>query len=248
MARGNRRENIFEDDEDRRFFLQVIAEAWGRTGWRVHAWVLMSNHYHLLIETPEANLVKGMKWVQNTYTRRFNVRHRARGRVFGDRYKAVVVEGDAPDYCRRVIEDIHPVWWEATHWCRSEGRRAKWLAAADGLRRLSDEDCVEGRRQMVEDLDQRARDEGEAGEVEPLPENFDARMSHLRRRWDWGSERFAEKLRCLLAAKMRTAQSRAYQGSPERRAHDLENAEELISRELRGSGIGGTKSRGRARR
>ena len=56
--------------------------------------MIMGNHYHLFIETPEANLVEGMKWLQNTYTRRFNVRHRAWGRVFGDRYKCVVVEGE----------------------------------------------------------------------------------------------------------------------------------------------------------
>ena len=53
----------------------------------------MSNHYLLMFETPEPNLVAGMKWLQNTVTRRFNVRHRAWGRVFGDRYKAVLVEG-----------------------------------------------------------------------------------------------------------------------------------------------------------
>jgi REP element-mobilizing transposase RayT len=60
MARGNRRETIFHDDDDRRFFLATLSEACAMTGWRVHAWVLMGNHYHLFIETPEANLVVGM--------------------------------------------------------------------------------------------------------------------------------------------------------------------------------------------
>jgi REP-associated tyrosine transposase len=83
MGRGNRHEEIFLD-EDRRFFLKAVAEVCAQTGWRVHASVIMGNHYHLFIETPEANLVEGMKWLQNTYTRRFNVRHRAWGRVFGD--------------------------------------------------------------------------------------------------------------------------------------------------------------------
>src|SRR6266481_2567508 len=84
MARGNRRGRIFHDDVDRRFFLQTLGEACERTGWRVHAWVLMRNHYHLMLETPEANLIEGMKWLQNTYTRRFNSRHRLWGRLFGD--------------------------------------------------------------------------------------------------------------------------------------------------------------------
>ncbi len=81
MARGNRREAIFLDDDDRRFFLQALSEACEKTGWRVHAWVLMGNHYHLFIETPEANLAEGMKWLQNTVTRRFNIRHRQWGRT-----------------------------------------------------------------------------------------------------------------------------------------------------------------------
>ena len=59
MARGNRRQGIFVDDDDRRFFLRCLGEVCEKTGWRVHAWALMGNHYHLFIETPEANLVEG---------------------------------------------------------------------------------------------------------------------------------------------------------------------------------------------
>ncbi len=77
------------------------------TGWRVHAWVLLSNHYHLMIETPEASLIAGMQWVQNTLTRRFNVRHRAWGRVFGDRYKAVLVEGRQRFFYETLMDYIH---------------------------------------------------------------------------------------------------------------------------------------------
>ena len=61
MARGNRRENIFRSDEDRRLFLNTLGAACAMTGWRLHAWVLMSNHYNLFVETPEANLVAGMQ-------------------------------------------------------------------------------------------------------------------------------------------------------------------------------------------
>jgi putative transposase len=66
MARGNRREEIFRGDQDRQLFLKTLGEACAKTGWWIHAWVLMSNHYHLLIETREANLVAGMQWLQNT--------------------------------------------------------------------------------------------------------------------------------------------------------------------------------------
>ena len=67
---------LFHDDDDRRFFLHTLSQACEMTGWRVHAWVLMSNHYHLFLQTPEPNLVAGMSWLQNTLTRRYNVRHR----------------------------------------------------------------------------------------------------------------------------------------------------------------------------
>ena len=107
MARGNRREPIFLDKEDGKQFVKALGEVCAMTGWRVHAWVLLSNHYHLMIETPEPNLVVGMKWLQNTLTRRFNVRHRAWGRVFGDRYKAVVVEGGQRFYYETLMDYIH---------------------------------------------------------------------------------------------------------------------------------------------
>lgn len=76
------------------------------TGWRVHGRVLMGNHYHLPLQTPEANLVAGMQWLQNTYTRCFNTRHRSWGRLFGDRYKAVLLE-DSSYYYETLLNYIH---------------------------------------------------------------------------------------------------------------------------------------------
>lgn len=107
MARGNHGLDIFQDDRDRRSFLETLAEACKKTGWKVHAYVLMSNHYHLLIETPEANLVAGMKWLQGTYTQRYNHRHKQRGHLFQGRYKAVVVDGEEAPYFQVVSTYIH---------------------------------------------------------------------------------------------------------------------------------------------
>ena len=92
MCRGDRRENIFEDDLDRARFLETLREVCRRTGWKIHAYVLMSNHYHWLLETPEANLVAGMRWFQSCYTARYNRRHRKAGHLFQGRYKAMLVE------------------------------------------------------------------------------------------------------------------------------------------------------------
>jgi len=107
MARGNQGQKICLDDADRQMWLATLVEAWKRTGWRLHAWVLMGNHYHLLLETPEPNLVSGMKWLQGTYTQRFNARHRQRGHLFQGRYRAIPVEADSGIYLQTVSTYIH---------------------------------------------------------------------------------------------------------------------------------------------
>jgi REP element-mobilizing transposase RayT len=91
MSRGDRREDIFLTDVDRHDFLKTLAEACEKTGWQVHAYCLMRNHFHLVAETPEPNLVEGMRWLLSTYTIRFNHRHKLFGHVFSRRYKALLV-------------------------------------------------------------------------------------------------------------------------------------------------------------
>ncbi|VGO20675.1 transposase [Pontiella sulfatireligans] len=107
MCRGDRKELIFRGDNDRRLFLDALGEVCERTGFRIHGYVLMPNHYHLLLETPEANLVAGMKWFQGTYTQRFNRRHDLCGHLFQGRYKAIPVDAGNEDYFRRVSDYIH---------------------------------------------------------------------------------------------------------------------------------------------
>lgn len=74
MNRGDRREEIFRDDKDRELFIATLAEACAKADCQVHAYSLMGNHFHLEVETPEGNLVTGMKWLLGTYTARFNRR------------------------------------------------------------------------------------------------------------------------------------------------------------------------------
>lgn len=94
MCRGNNGDDIFFTDDGRRLFLKTLGEACEQTGWVIHAYVLMSNHYHLLLETPEANLVAGMTWFQGTYTQRINAMFHRRGHLFQGRYKAIPVQRD----------------------------------------------------------------------------------------------------------------------------------------------------------
>jgi len=85
MSRGDRREDIFLDDVDRQDFLKTLAEACQKTGFQVHAYCLMRNHFHLVVETPEANLVAGMAWLLSAHTIRLNHRHKLHGHVFSGR-------------------------------------------------------------------------------------------------------------------------------------------------------------------
>jgi REP element-mobilizing transposase RayT len=107
MNRGDHREDIFLDDEDRRLFLSTLEGACQKTEWQVHAYCLMRNHFHLVIETPQANLVAGMKWRLGVYTKRFNIRYKLCGHLFAGRYKALVVDGSGNGYLRTVCGYVH---------------------------------------------------------------------------------------------------------------------------------------------
>jgi putative transposase len=94
-SRGDGREDIYLSDADRLAWLEVFGQVCKRFNWVCHAWCQMSNHYHLLIETPEANLSKGMRQLNGVYTQRFNRAHARVGHVFQGRYKAILVERDS---------------------------------------------------------------------------------------------------------------------------------------------------------
>lgn len=94
-SRGDRSEDIYADDVDRSAWLQVLDEVCRRFNWVVHAYCLMSNHYHLLLQTPEGNLSAGMRQLNGVYTQRVNRRHGRAGHVFQGRYKAILVDSDA---------------------------------------------------------------------------------------------------------------------------------------------------------
>jgi REP element-mobilizing transposase RayT len=240
MARGDRGENIFIDDEDREMMLGTLGQACAKTGWRVHAWVLMSNHYHWLLETPRANLVEGMRWIQNTYTRRFNHRHKLWGHVFGGRYKAVLVESDfdsEQDYLSNLWDYIHlnPVRaglvnpqegvsllsyrWSSLGqvYAVSPGRRPKWCVTDRAFRALDCKDSVAGRRQLIERLEQRAVTE-EAQKCGWTARDGQSLNSTLRRGWYWGSAAFREKLLDLATKRLSGSANRNQRSS--RQGHD----------------------------
>ena len=94
-SRGNRRENIYLDDEDRMDWLAVLGQTCKRFNWVVHAYCQMTNHYHLLVETIDGNLSRGMRQLNGVYTQRFNRRRSQTGHLLQGRYKAILVQHDS---------------------------------------------------------------------------------------------------------------------------------------------------------
>lgn len=200
MNRGDRREAIFKDDKDREIFLSTLAEACGKTGWEVHALCLMGNHFHLVVETPQGNLVAGMKWLLGTYTGRFNRRHKLFGHLFSGRYKALVVDGSGGGYLKTVCDYVHlnparaklvrpeePLrayrWSSWPEYLKRPGKRWAWLR----VDRLLGEnriplDSTAGRRQLEAVME--ARRAAETG----------ADYKRVRRGWCLGKESFRKEL------------------------------------------------------
>ncbi len=200
MSRGNRREAIFHEDRDREFFLETLAEACAKTDWQVQAYCLMGNHFHLVVLTPQGNLVGGMKWMLGTYTSRFNRQHKLVGHLFSGRYRALVVDASSPGYLRTVSEYVHlnPVrakllrsdeplrvypWSSYPRYLEPPGRRPSWLRVERVLGEMGiPRDSVGGRKRLERVMEERRRQDD--------PEAFD----HIRGGWCLGEEAFRKEL------------------------------------------------------
>ena len=149
-SRGNERKPIFKDAGDRERFLTTLWQVCKRFHWLCHAYCLMINHYHLVIETPDGNLSKGMRQLNGVYTQAFNRRHRRVGRLFHGRFKGILVQKDSHylEVCRHVV--LNPVRAKAVRqprqWAWSSYRATAGLAALPG--RLTVEELLShfGRR------------------------------------------------------------------------------------------------------
>ena len=203
MCRGDRREEIFRGDEDRELFLATLGEVCGKTGWRVHAYVLMPNHYHLVVETPEANLVAGMRWFQGTYTIRINRRHQLSGHLFQGRYRALVVDGRAGEYLATLSTYVHlnpvrarlvkPRQASRFRWSSAPdygGKRVApaWLVLDRVLGALALGEGAAGQRAYTKYLTRRA-----AEEVSPVAA-VEGAYKDIRRGWCLGDESFRTRL------------------------------------------------------
>jgi len=161
-ARGDRRENIYDDDIDRERFLEILGQIIEGFNWVCHAYCLMSNHYHLLIETPDGNLSKGMRQLNGVFTQASNRRHQRSGHLFQGRYKAILVDSDTylMELMRYVVlnpvragmEDQPGKWpWSSYNAMVGETSAPPWLATGKLLAQFAGKrnEAVQGYSQFV---------------------------------------------------------------------------------------------------
>ncbi len=243
MARGDGGKVIFENDEDRRGFLFRLGKVCESHGWRVHAWVLMDNHFHLLVETPEANLATGMKLLLGSFSQGWNRRRLRRGHVFQGRYKSIPVNAsDSDPYYFRIAADyihLNPAraglaggkhgrlvdyaWSSLRDHARGKG--TDWLETEKVLRAFELAEDGRGRRAYVAWLEARAANHG--GEID------EEAMKALRRGWYLGKPDFQQRLIGLFDKKPRK-KTRA-NGAHE--SHGKAEAERLAVEALSALGI-----------
>jgi putative transposase len=226
MSRGDRREAIFLNDADRLEFLRTLGQVCLKTGWQVHAYCLMTNHFHMVMETPQPNLALGMKWLLGTYTQRFNRRHRHWGHLFGGRYKAQLIDGRSRGYLRCACDYVHlnPVRagmvaankklesfrWSSYPGYRKPKFREQWLRVE---RLLGEHGLIKDTPKSRREFERRMRAARlEAGEYQSM-----------RRGWKIGAEDFHDWLAEKLARRGRKGEQ-----ARERRETDEALAERLV--------------------
>lgn len=214
MSRGNRGARIFQRQEDADLWLKTLGEACARSELRVHAYCLMTTHYHMLLETPQGNLVEGMKWLQGTFTQRYNARRKQAGHLFQGRYKAKVVDVD-PGYFRSagLYILLNPVdaglvdlqqddkglsawpWSSYPAQAGAPSGRPEWLVTERLFRSLGIySDSPAGRRAFAAKLKAR----GLALQLKRLSEEEQAEWKAMEQGWVHGCEVFREAMVKLL--------------------------------------------------
>jgi REP element-mobilizing transposase RayT len=210
MSRGDHREPIFLEAADRAMFLSTLAEVCAKTDWQVHAYCLMNNHFHLVLESPKANLAEGMKWLLGTYTARFNRKHRLFGHLFSGRYKSLLVDNSGNGYFKTVCDYVHlnPVrarllqpdeplgafgWSSYGEYVKGPSQRVPWLRVDRLLGEMGiGADSAAGRREFARRMQASRRVE------------VSAEYRKIRRGWCYGEDAFRREL--LLQASQQIGQ------------------------------------------
>ncbi|MDP2136819.1 MAG: transposase [Candidatus Didemnitutus sp.] len=199
LNRGNYRTDIFRSDKAKMAFLTCLGETCAKTGRLVHAWCLMSNHYHLAVSTPGANLVDGMRWLQGTYSTRFNRLRNERGHLFQGRYKSLLVDPDGGlgPLCHyihlnpvraklRPVADLPTYPWTSLRWLLNPKLRPAWYQPQPALDHAGElADTPTGRRKYLDYLAWLAEDESERKKQ---------RFTEMSKGWIIGTSDFAKTM------------------------------------------------------
>jgi putative transposase len=235
LSRGDRREVIFKNDSDRELFLELLARTCRRTGWQIHAYCLMSNHFHLVVETPRPNLSAGRQWFLGSYTQQFNRRYRLCGHLFGGRYKGLLVDGRKGAYLRQVCDYVHlnPVragmlseknkvhsyrWSSCAQYLASKRKRPAWLRT----------DRLMGEHGLVRESARARREFSRRMESLRKEANQPEAVRSIRRGWKLGGEDFLD----WILEKMEVLTKEAHPGW-ERDETEQAKASRIIQKELK---------------
>ena len=241
MVRGDGGKAIFIEKEDHLLFLHGLSRVCGSHGWRVHAWVLMGNHFHLLLETPEPNLVAGMRILLGTFGQAWNRRYQRRGHVFQGRYKSIPVAGERasdPFQFRVVADYIHlnparaglaggahgklvDYEWSSLPAYR-RGKGPAWLQFDRVLAAFELAQDGRGRRAYVAYLENRAASEG--GNLS------ESAMAALRSGWYLGDETFRDQLLGLVEKGSRVLLKKGSHAPEVIKRHGEGEAERIVVR------------------
>lgn len=237
MARGNRREYFFQDDSIKALLIKTLGEAAIRYGWCIHAYAIMDNHYHILLETSQPNLVAGMSWFQTAFTVRCNRQTGQCGHVFAGRYKSVLVQTSAGNYFSQLAayihlnparagifpgqdsDFLHAHRWTSLYWLsKPESDTPAWYTAQKILSHIPSGELEEKATRYIRLMEEIARKEQtragytDEGDAETL-------NITLERGWVYGHADFREQMKGLIKTPANTSAGKR---------NDLDKAEHYL--------------------